>query len=469
MRLRVGVLNAHAVLQGLHTGVRGVLEYAESVRNQLGPCRVEQHHAVSHRRTRINAAGTHTVHRIGVAPGVLHAVIRGVHDGGLNHARTVLRVRLHHQRRNTRHKRRGHGRTGLHGRLGTAANQDRGNVRARCRNVRLRDAVRTVQTARGRGVRLVQLAVLHANRLAQVLAQLQGQVARINLGGEALHLALGQTHARNSGVTANSGVTHLSVRGDDHAGSARRLQVVEAHARTAGDGAVSLRPVDESPLALQRGGLLFGECLARVTVAGGGTHHGAAQLLLGGLCVVEAHRVVAVGVRLVRGGENLHAVRHLGRTNRVRHGQAVGAGAGAARVGVGITHGVVVVGVTRRNHGEDALAVEGADRVVHGLVEHTELVAQRQVRDVGAVREVAVVVGIEYAVQPQGDERGGALTTENAQANQLSVRCGARANLHVFELLLGELGVVAMEGRAVRVHAVACRGTGHVATVAAAV
>ena len=133
-----------------------------------------------------------------------------------------------------------------------------------------------MHTARGRGVRLIQLAVGHANRLAQVLAELQGQVARINLGGEALHLALGQTHARNSGVTANSGVTDLSVRGDDHAGSARRLQVIEAHARTAGDGAVSLRPINEGPLAFQRRGLLLSEGLARVTVAGGGTHHGAA-------------------------------------------------------------------------------------------------------------------------------------------------------------------------------------------------
>ena len=101
-------------------------------------------------------------------------------------------------------------------------------------------------------------------------------MARINLGGEALHLALGQTHARNSGVTANSGVTHLSVRGDDHAGSARRLQVIEAHARTAGDGAVSLRPINKGPLAFQCRGLLLGEGLARVMVAGGGTHHGAA-------------------------------------------------------------------------------------------------------------------------------------------------------------------------------------------------
>ena len=469
VRHRIGVLNAHAVLQGLHAGVRGVLEHAEGIRNLLGAGGVEQHDAVGHRRTRVDAAGTHAVHRVRVAPGILHAVIGGVHDGGLNHARAVLRVRLHNQRRNTRHERRGHGRTGLHGRLGTATNQDRGNVRARCRNVRLRDAVRAVHTARGRGVRLIQLAVLHANRLAQVLAELQGQVARINLGGEALHLALCQAHARNGGVTADSGVTDLSVRGEHHAGCASRLQVVEAHARTAGGGAVGLSPVDEGPLALQRRGLLLGEGLARVAVAGCGTHHGAAQLLLGRLRVVEAHRVVAVGVRLVRGGENLHAVSHLGRTNRVRHGQAVGAGAGAARVGVGVTHGVVVVGVTRRNHGEDALAVEGTDRVVHGLVEHAELVAQRQVRDVGAVREVTVIVGVEHAVKAQGNERGGALTTEDAQANQLSLRCGARADLHVLELLLGELGVVAAEGRAIRVHAVARRGTGHMATVAAAV
>ena len=42
VRHRVGVLDAHAVLQGLHTGVRGVLEHAESVRNLFGACRVEQ-------------------------------------------------------------------------------------------------------------------------------------------------------------------------------------------------------------------------------------------------------------------------------------------------------------------------------------------------------------------------------------------------------------------------------------------
>ena len=469
VRHRVGVLNAHAVLQGLHTGVRGVLEHAESVRNLFGACRVEQQHLAGYSSRGVDTAGTHTVHRVGVAPGVLHVVVGGVHDDGLKHARTVLRVRLHDQRRNTGNKGRGHGRTGLHARTGAATNLDGGNVRARCRNVRLGDAVRTVQAARGGGVRLIQLAVGHANRVAQVLAELQGQLTRINLRGKALHLALCQAHARNGGVTADSGVTNLSVRGEHHAGCASRLQVVEAYLRTAGCGAVSVRPVDESPLALQRCGFLFGECLAGVAVAGGGTHHGAAQLLLGRLRIVEAHRVVAVGVRLVRGGENLHAVHQLGRADGVRHGQAVGAGAGAARVGVGVAHGVVVVGVTRRNHGEDALAVEGADRVVHGLIEHAELVAERQVRDVGAVGEVAVVVGVEHAVQALGDERGGALTTENAQTNQLGVRCGAGADLHVVELLFGELGVVAVEGAAVRVHAVTCRGARHVATVAAAV
>ena len=99
-------------------------------------------------------------------------------------------MRLHHQRRHTGNKGRGHGRTGLHARTGTAANLDGGNVRTRCRNVRLGDAVRTVQATRGGGVRLIQLAVGHANRVAQVLAELQGQLTRIDLRGKALHLAL---------------------------------------------------------------------------------------------------------------------------------------------------------------------------------------------------------------------------------------------------------------------------------------
>ena len=276
VRHRVGVLNAHAVLQGLHTGVRGVLEHAESVRNLFGACRVEQQHLAGYSSRGVDAAGTHTVHRVRVAPGVLHVVVGGVHDDGLKHARTVLRVRLHDQRRNTGNKGRGHGRTGLHARTGAATNLDGGNVRARCRNVRLGDAVRTVQATRGGGVRLIQLAVGHADRVAQVFAELQGQLTRINLRGKALHLALCQAHARNGGVTADSGVTDLSVRGEHHAGRASRLQVVEAYLRTAGGGAVSVRPVDESPLALQCCGFLFGECLAGVAVAGGGTHHGAA-------------------------------------------------------------------------------------------------------------------------------------------------------------------------------------------------
>ncbi len=45
----------------------------------------------------------------------------------------------------------------------------------------------------------------------------------------------------------------------------------------------------------------------------------------------------------------------------------------------------------------------------------------------------------------------------------------SRTDLHALELLFGELGVVAVEGAAVRVHAVACRGAYHVATVHAAV
>ena len=53
--------------------------------------------------------------------------------------------------------------------------------------------------------------------------------------------------------------------------------------------------------------------------------------------------------------------------------------------------------------------------------------------------EVAVIVGVEHAVQTLGDERGGALYNRRCAGQSAGHPCGARADFHVLELVFGEL------------------------------
>ena len=161
------------MLQGLHTGVRGVLKHAESVRNLLG-------HAALNSITRsataarvINAAGTHTVHRVRVTPGVLHG-------WSAVFMMTVLSTRGPY--------------SGCACIISAATPATKGvdmdvpvftlePVRCqprwrKCSAVPQRpawDAVRTVHATRGEVFARSSLP-LGANRVAQVLAELQGQL-----------------------------------------------------------------------------------------------------------------------------------------------------------------------------------------------------------------------------------------------------------------------------------------------------
>ena len=136
-------------------------------------------------------------------------------------------------------------------------------------------------------------------------------------------------------------------------------------------------------------------------------------------------------------------------------------------VGVGVAAQAVVVGVTRGDDGEHAGAGERVNGVGFGVVEGGEFAAEGHVDHVYTVGEVAVTVGVEGAVKRLDDHVGAAAASEDAEGVDLGVGGDAGADLHGFELLCGEFAVVAGEGGAVCVHAVACRGACHVGAVAA--
>ena len=136
-------------------------------------------------------------------------------------------------------------------------------------------------------------------------------------------------------------------------------------------------------------------------------------------------------------------------------------------VGVGVAAQAVVVGVTRGDHGEHAGAGERVNGVGFGVILRGEFAAEGHVDHVHAVGEVAVTVGVEGTVERLDHHVGAAAATEDAEGVDFSVGGNAGADLHGLELLCGELAVVAGEGGAVGVHAVACRGARHVGAVAA--
>ncbi len=126
-----------------------------------------------------------------------------------------------------------------------------------------------------------------------------------------------------------------------------------------------------------------------------------------------------------------------------------------------------VPGVARGDDREDALAGQRVDQVVLGVVGRAEVGPEGHVDDVRLVREVPVHVGVQGTVQGVEDEVGGTLTAEDAQPDQLRLGRGARADPHLADLLLRQLGEIALVGLAVRAHAVARGGARHVRSVAA--
>ena len=136
-------------------------------------------------------------------------------------------------------------------------------------------------------------------------------------------------------------------------------------------------------------------------------------------------------------------------------------------VGVGVAAQAVVVGVTRGDHGEHAGAGERVNGVGFGVVLRGEFAAEGHVDHVHTVGEVAVTVGVEGAVERLNNDVGATAASEDAEGVDFSVGGDAGADLHGLELLCGELAVVAGEGGAVGVHAVARRGARHVGAVAA--
>ena len=124
-------------------------------------------------------------------------------------------------------------------------------------------------------------------------------------------------------------------------------------------------------------------------------------------------------------------------------------------VGVGVAAQAVVVGVTRGDHGEHAGAGKRVNGVGFGVVLRGEFATEGHVDHVRAVGEVAVTVGVKSAVERLDNDVGATAAAEDAEGVDFSVGGDAGANLHGLELLCGELAVVAGEGGAVGVHAVA--------------
>ena len=376
-------------------------------------------------------------------------------------------MRLHHEGGDTGHVRGSHGGTGEGNTLATRTYRGRYDLGAGGRQVGLNEAVGAVLAAGARGVQIERAGVTGTARSLEVGAQLHGHRA----GGQSLLQVLTrggrEANTGDGRVTANADGVALIVAGHDHAQATGGLHVIEAGLRTARERQVVLIPVDVHPLTLQGLRLISGEGLAGVAVALGGGHNLAAQLLGGCRRVVEVHRVVTLQPRGAAARRDAGAIHGLGGAVGVSHRQRRCGVRGATGVGVGVAHAVVIVGVTRRRHGEHTLAGHRVNHVRLGVVGGGELAAQREVHNVGAVGEVAVTVGVHHGVQGLHDHLGVAVAAEHTHGQKLRLRGGAGANRQALELVLGQLRVVAAEGRAALGDTVSGRGAGNVGAVTA--
>ena len=331
-----------------------------------------------------------------------------------------------------------------------------------------------MEAAGTHGVQLIQLIGVHAQGGLQLVAEAHGQglTCRFCCGDLCTQVLSGgccQAEAGQGIVTGNTQAGFFVVACKQYALGACRLQVVEAHLGAAGEFTVIFSPVDENPLALYSCRFVGAEGVASVAVVLGDCGDFTGEFLATRLCPGVGDAVVAAYLAGGAGGGvgQLCRIDGAGGAVGVSYGDCAGCGGGVTGVGVGVAAQAVVVGVTRGDHGEHAGAGERVNGVGFGVVLRGEFAAEGHVDHVHAVGEVAVTVGVEGAVERLDNDVGAAATTEDAEGVDFSVGGNAGADLHGLELLCGELAVVAGEGGAVGVHAVACRGARHVGAVAA--
>ena len=470
----VGVLNRHLAGEGLNASIRCVLEHAEAQGHGTALVSVVDERLRLHGSEGVDSSSAHAVHRVCGAGFGAHIVGGGVHEGGLDLCGGVGRVALHDQGGGAGHVGCRHGGAAEGHGVVTGRYRRGGDVRAGCRNVGLGVAVAAVEAAGTHGVQLIQLIGVHAQGGLQVVAEAHGQglTCRFccgNLCAQVLSGGCCQAETGQGVVTGNTQAGLFVMACKQYALGACRLQVVEAHLGAAGEVTVSFSPVDEHPLALH--GCRFGgaEGVAGVAVVLGDCSDFTGEFLATCLCPGVGDAVVAAYLAGGAGGGvgQLCRIDGAGGAVGVSHGDCAGCGGGVTGVGVGVAAQAVVVGVTRGDHGEHAGAGERVNGVGFGVVLRGEFAAEGHVDHVRAVGEVAVTVGVKGAVERLDNDVGAAAATEDAEGVDFSVGGDAGADLHGLELLCGELAVVAGEGGAVGVHAVACRGARHVGAVAA--
>ena len=398
----------------------------------------------------------------------------GVHEGGLDLCGGVGRVALHDQGGGAGHVGCRHGGAAEGHGVVTGRHRRGGDVRAGCRNVGLGVAVAAVEAAGTHGVQLIQLIGVHAQGGLQLVAEAHGQglTCRFCCGDLCTQVLSGGCCQAETGqgiVTGNTQAGLFVIACKQHALGACRLQVVEAHLGAAGELTVIFSPVDENPLTLYSCRFVGAEGVASVAVVLGDCGDFTGEFLATRLCPGVGDAVIAAYLAGGAGGGvgQLCRIHSTGGAVGVSYGDCAGCGGGVTGVGVGVAAQAVVVGVTCGDHGEHAGAGERVNGVGFGVVLRGEFATEGHVDHVHTVGEVAVTVGVEGTVERLDNDVGAAAATEDAEGVDFSVGCNTGANLHGLELLCGELAVVAGEGGAVGVHAVACRGTRHVGAVAA--
>ena len=465
--LRVGVVQHDFTLNSLNTRGGGVLQHTKRGRHALRVLCVVGQNLGIYGGAGVHHAGTHAIHRVGRALLVLNRGRGPVHQGCLQHLRVVVLVRLHHEGGDTGHVRGSHGGTGEGNTLATRTHRGGYDLGAGGRQVGLNEAIRAVLAAGARGVQIKSVRVGATTRSLVVQVHLNGHRTGSQSLLQVLRRRSSQTQTRNGRITANADGVALSLTGHHHAQATGGLHVIEAGLRTARERQVVLIPVEVNPLTLQSLRLFSGEGLASVAVALGGGHNLAAQLLGGRLRIIEVHRIITLQPLQTSLRGHAGTVNRLSGAVGVCHRQRRCGVRGATGVGVGVAHAVVVVGVTRRRHGEHTLAGHRVDHVRLGVVGGGELAAQREVHNVGAVREVAVTIRVHHGVQGLHHNTRIAVATEHANRQNLSIRSSTGANRHALQLLLRQVLVIATVSRTVRRHTITGGSTRHVRAVTA--
>ena len=465
--LRIGVVQHDFTLNSLNTRIGGVLQHAKRGRNTLGGLRIVRNDLRVHGCASIHHARTHTIHR------VLHTLLildrggRAVHQRSLNHLRVVILMRLHHQSGNTGNMRGRHRGTGEGNTLITRAHSGRDNLSTRCRKVRLNEAIRTVLTASARGIQIKSVRVRTAARSLVVQVHLNGHRTGCQGLLQVLRRRSSQTQTRNGRITTNANRVALSLTGHHHANTAGSLNVIETHLRTARERQIVLIPLEVNPLTLQSLRLFSSESLASVTVTLRCSNNLAAQLISGCLRIIEVHRIITLQPLQTSLRGRADTVNRLSRTVGVRHRQRRSRIRRATRIGVGVTHTVVVIGVTGSSHSEHTLARHRINHVRLRVVSRGELATERQVHNIGAVREITVTIRVHHGIERLHHNTRIAVATEHTNRQNLSVRSSTWANRHALQLLFRQVLVIATVSRTVRRHTITGGSTRHVRAVTA--